>query len=162
MTKEEAIPVTLLISQIGQLVYFQVPLPTDVEQVIGFEYSTGWSEGVPINIRSPHFIAAPNLFVIHASKLIGKLTLWVPGPENIFFQAYLQEDTNMAYGEVATSVTWNPVPWIHCRKREEHALRVNRPVPFLEGYFQDRWGVGQFQSLSYQLHLYVWIDKCIS
>lgn len=156
MMKEEAIVQTLFIKLVGQRVHFQMLLPSDAHRIVGLEYCAIKTAGVllpdlVINNASP-FQLVPN-------KLIGRLTLQIPGIEGMFCQVECMEDRNMIAGDLITTGIWKPTPYTHGRKNEELGLDVSADAAFIEGYFSDSWGVGEYLSLEYTFHLYLWIEK---
>lgn len=163
MTREEAIVITLRISRMGEKHYFQVPLPQDTVKIIGFEFGVLGHTGTRINNRvSPRFAMRYDPFHVLANKVIGSVTLWSASPENIFFQQDLIEDRNDRLNEGIPSLLWSPAPYIQGRKREEVSFSVEPAASFMEGFYEDSWGTGEYITLSYVLHLYLWIEKCAS
>ncbi len=155
MMKQEAIVQTLIIERIGEMRHFQFLLPRDTLRIIGFEYAA--SEKFGENPVPP--APAENAFMFMPNKVIGNIILRTNGCEGIFYQSDLKEDRNVHFGEAITPTIWNALPWSHGRKRHEIELSIkeNRMV---HGFFKDSWGVGEYGSLYYRLHLYLWIEKC--
>lgn len=164
MMNEEVIVQVVRIARIGERVYFQIPLPNDARKIIGIEYGTLKKEGEPIagpmrmaeeesSSGDPYFQVIPN-------KAIGSLILQSPGSENIFFQGNLVENRNQALNEGISSISFQPCDWTHCRKREEISFSVDNNTRFIEGFFQDFFGAEEYETLQYNLHLYLWIEKC--
>jgi hypothetical protein len=91
--------------------------------------------------------------------LIGKLTLRATGCDGVFYQGDLIEDNNIHFGDRVAPVLWTPQLWTHGRKRHEveFCIKENNTI---YGFFQDNWGVEEYESLSYKLNLYLWIEKC--
>lgn len=161
MINEEAIVRILPVNRIGEIIHFQLQLPNDTKRIIGLEYGATGQNGVPF--PGPADIFGPEgdpSFAVSANKLIGKLGLQNPGSENVFYQGDLIEWRNVHLQEGIASVAWQPSSWSHSRKREEVSLNVEGNTSFIEGIFQDSWGKNEYESLSYNLHLYLWIEKC--
>lgn len=156
MIKQEVIAKSLTISRIGEKHHFQMPLPRDAVRIIGVEYGTSEKYGVPV--PSPYQIVESSM-PVHLNKVIGRLTLKAAGCEGIFYQGDLVEDRNIEFGETVAHVIWDPLPWSHGRKRHEIEINIseNRMV---QGFFQDCWGADEYESLSYKMNLYLWIEKC--
>ncbi len=161
MTREEVILTTLSISRIGQKVYFQIPLPIDHCRIMGFEYGTMARTG--IGMKSPLFYKPPSdpTFYVHRNKVIGRITFWSASPENIFYQQDLIEYRNELLDEGIAANLWCPRPpgHIFAKRREEDPFSVCCRLAVLEGYYVDSWGVQEYSSMSYRLHLYLWIEK---
>ena len=160
MMREEAISVTFDITRIGQKVYFQKILPRDTKRIIGLEYGAIQEYGEPLPVVPPVFGGADPFLQVKASKVIGKLNMQVAGRENCFLQCDLAENRNGHFGESVAAVLWQPKLWTHGRKREEINLAVNSDMTLVEGFFQDTWGVDEYEILEYKLCLYLWIEKC--
>ncbi len=160
MIKEEVIVQKLAISRIGERVYFQIELPYDTKRIIGLEYGVKGLNGVLLEDPLEPVINIMPSFKVFLNKVIGKLSLQVPGRENLFFQGDLSEERNIATNEAIASVVWQPEVWTYCRKREEISLSVESNTSFIEGLFEDSYGVNEYETLFYQLHLYLWIEKC--
>ncbi len=152
---------TLAVSRIGERIYFQVQLPYDTKRIIGLEYGATNQIGVPL--PGPSFAFGPEgdtSLKVSRNKVIGKISLQNAGSEHLFYQGDLIENRNKHLGEGIISVLWQPSIWTHSRKREELQLNVESNTSFVEGFFQDSWGAGEYESLAYILHLYLWIEKC--
>lgn len=161
MMNEEAIVQTLSIGRIGEIIHFQVQLPNDTKRIIALEHGTTGQNGV--FLASPEFPPVAEVqpsFRVYANKVIGKISLQNPGSENVFYQGNLIEDRNAELHEGTASTLWQTTSWTHSRKREEVSLNVEGNTSFIEGFFQDSWGKNEYESLSYNLHLYLWIEKC--
>lgn len=161
MMNEEAIVRILQVNRIGEIIHFQVQLPNDTKRIIGLEYGTTGQNGVFLG--SPEFPPVAEVqpsFRVYANKVIGKISLQNPGSENVFYQGNLIEDRNAELHEGTASTLWQTTSWIHARKREEVSLNVEGNTSFIEGFFQNSWGKNEYESLSYSLHLYLWIEKC--
>ncbi|HEX9510599.1 MAG TPA: hypothetical protein VF939_08950 [Puia sp.] len=158
MTKEAAIAITLPISRIGQQVYFQIPIPRDANRIIGFE----WGAFHLVGLRTVGLLGPQSnyYFDVRASKVIGRITLWAASPENIFLQDQLIENRNIQIGENITGDVIDPQDYMHGRKREQVSVNIEDHPAFIEGFYQDSWGIGESSSLQYLLHLYLWIEKC--
>ncbi|MBS1577392.1 MAG: hypothetical protein JST09_18995 [Bacteroidetes bacterium] len=162
MIKEEAIVQTLSGNRIGEIKDVQIQLPNDTKSIIGLEYGAIGFSGVPL--PNPFREVGPEetdpSFIISANKVIGKLSLQSAGNESLFYQGNLIEDRNAYLNEGIATVLWQPAQWSHSRKREELAFNIESNASFIEGFFQDSWGKDEYESLSYSLHLYLWIEKC--
>lgn len=161
MITQEAIVQRLVIERIGEKHHFQVALPRDTSRIIGLEYGTLEKDGVllpgggPVPVISEYFRVKP-------AKIIGRLGLKYPGPEGTFYQGDLTEERNSGLHELIAAVQWQPKSWTHGRKREEINLCIDCRVRFIEGLFEDMYGVGEYENLFYQLNLYLWIEKCVT
>jgi len=158
MIREEVIAQSLSITRIGQRKYFQVSLPRDTKRIIGLEYGAIKKQGEPASFMPPPVTLADPVFWIYADKIIGKLMLRAG---RMFYQADLIEYRNIHLGETIIFPGWEPKPWTHGGRMEEIELSVLTDTALIEGFFQDSWGQGEFETLSYQLHLYLWIEKNI-
>jgi len=157
MMKQEAIVQSLFIKQIGQRVHFQMQLPHDANRIAGLEYGAIKTTGV---LQPGVIINSGTAFQMVANKLIGRLTLQIPGVEGVFCQVDCKEERNISFGEFNT-VNLQPTVYTHARKNEELAVDVNGDAAFIEGYYADSWGMGEYLSLEYTFHLYLWIEKCV-
>ncbi|MEP7374722.1 MAG: hypothetical protein ABI675_15105 [Chitinophagaceae bacterium] len=158
MIREEAIVILLPVSRIGEKVYFQKSLPGDTRRIIGLEYGVTAVSGDAIALP----VVTPSPFQVIADKIIGRLTLQIPGREGIFFRGDLMEERNFHVNDGLTDITWTAQVWSHGGNKEEIELSVDSNTDFIEGFFSDSYGKDEFESLTYQLHLYLWIEKCIT
>lgn len=158
MMQEEVIVTSIYISRIGERKHFQIALPTDTKKIIGLEYGAIELAGALI----PVVPVTINPFAVKADKLMGRLSLQVPGREGVFYRGDLIEDRNYHLGEDVSATSWVPQLWSHSGRRQEIELAVNGGLSFVEGYFIDRYGLGEYDSLEYQLQLCLWIEKCIA
>jgi hypothetical protein len=165
MMKEEVIVKSLFIEKIGQKQFFQISLPHDTKRIIGIEHGVIGKEGVLL--PSPSF--APSFAFggeddisldFFENKIIGRVMLRGSSCSGIFYQDDIVENRNPHLGENIAAVIWSPDFWTHGRNRHEIGLRVceNRMV---HGFYQDSWGIEEYQTLSYTLNIYLWIEKCI-
>jgi len=148
--KEEVIVCSLSIKQLGQKVYFQIPLPCDTKRIIGLEFGIMPDEGstsLPCTEINPFFQIVEN-------EPIGRLVLQVPSCERLFYQADLIKDNNIHYGENINHLCL-PKLWTHGRKREEVSVSVFS-ADFVEGFFVNK----KYDDDEYDLHLYLWLEKC--
>jgi len=163
--KEEVIVQSLDIKKIGEKQFFQISLPHDTKKIIGIEYGAMGKEGVllPSPSSAPLFAFGgddDSSLDFFENKIVGRLMLRGSSCSGIFYQDDVVENQNPHIGENIASVIWSPQFWTHGRKRHEIELRVceNR---LIHGFYEDSWGIGQYQTLSYTLNIYVWIEKCI-
>jgi len=98
--------------------------------------------------------------IVQPNKSIGRLSLQSPGSESVFFENTLLDNRNQVLNEGISSISLQPFEWTHSRKREEISFSVDNNTRFIEGFFQDSFGVDEYESLQYNLHLYLWIEKC--
>jgi hypothetical protein len=159
MIIQEVITHRLLIERMGERRHFQISLPRDTSRIIGVEYGTLEKDGVILPGGGP-VPAISDYFKVKASKIIGRLTLKTTSAEGLFFQGDLVEDRNSTLHEIVAGVAWQPKPWTHGSKREETSFLINTPMRFVDGMFEDRYGIGEYQILTYQLGLFLWIEKC--
>lgn len=155
---QEVIIKTVVIKRIGEKQHFQLSIPFDAKTVIGFEYGATEKNGIPL----PSILeAGPDDFslLFFPNKTIGKLVLGATGCAGTFYQGDLTEDKNLRFGERVAPILWQPELWTHGRKRHELEFSVNENST-ISGFFEDSWGVGEYESLSYKLNLYLWIEKC--
>lgn len=157
--KEEAIAISWDINFSGQYLYFQLSLPKDTHRIIGLEYGTIDKVMITDKVGFMMGVAAvPGPFEVVANAVKGRITLQVPGCENLFFQGDIAEDKNGHMGEVAAQLQWLPAPWTHSRKREEISFSVDKQSSLIEGFYKD---VSTEISFSpYRLRLFLWIEKC--
>lgn len=161
MMSEQAIVHSLQITRIGERVSFQVRLPKDTLQIIGLEYWARKTSGVEMINDSVRRLApeeGDSSFEYAANKLIGRLSLHVPNCSGLFYQGNLIENRNPGYLESLTTPQLNAQDWIQSTKREE--IRFTVPGTLIEGFFEDSYGIDEYQSLQYELALYFWIKKC--
>lgn len=161
MMREEAIAVAVSIDTIGQQVYLQIPIPSNTHRIIGLEWGAMRQTGDRTGYVGTS-TGSNGLFDLSANKVIGRITLWVATQQNIFLQDELVESRNILVGENITGKFMQPLDTTHGTKREAIPCMVEAPPSFVEGFYQDSWGVGEFDAMSYLLHLYLWIEKkCI-
>ena len=124
MMREEVIIQQLSIDRIGKKIYFQIRLPRDAKRIIGLEFGTMEKDGTKIpGAGGSPFVPFTKF---SANKVIGDITMQVPGNENIFFQHCIIEDRNITLGEQIATDAWKPQLWVHHTKRLEMCLSVNR------------------------------------
>ncbi|TMI89758.1 MAG: hypothetical protein E6H08_16005 [Bacteroidetes bacterium] len=99
------------------------------------------------------------LFRINNNEKAGKLSLQSPDITDIFFQAEIfREDRNINYADFS----YSPLEigeWIRGRKRIASDVLIGTVSPILEAYYKDSWGEFYGRDVSYQLNIYVWIEK---
>ncbi len=163
MMTEEVIIKKLWIEKIGQLVQFQIQLPKDAKRIIGFEYGLSGSYGIPLqNARMMVAFVNPlgdPSFAVPSNKPIGRLSLQSAGAENCFLQMDLVENRNKKLHEQVAVALWEPQLWTHAGKKEELSLSVGTNG-MVEGFFKNQYGIDEYYSLTYNLLLYLWIEKC--
>ena len=163
MMKEEVIVKSLRINRIGESQYFQITVPRDVKRIIGLEYGAIEKDGVlrPSPFRTFEAGEDNISLSIFPNTMIGRLVLRTAGCEGVFYQDDLIEDSNTHFGEVIAPVLWEPKRWTHGRKRHhiEFSIEENNVI---YGFFQDSWGSNEYETFSYKLNLYLWIEKCIA
>lgn len=164
MMKEEVIVKSLDIKKIGEKQSFQISLPHDTKKIIGIEHGVMGKQGVPLPSPSfaPFFALGgedDSSLKVFENKIVGNLVLRRSSCSGIFYQGDVVENQNAHIGENIPPVIWSPQFWTHGRKRHEIELCVceNR---LIHGFYQDSWGIAEYQTLSYTLNLYVWIEKC--
>jgi hypothetical protein len=99
------------------------------------------------------------LFRINNNEKAGKLSLQSPDITDIFFQAEIfREDKNINYADFS----YSPLEigeWIRGRKRISTDVLIRTVSPILEAYYKDSWGEFYGRDVSYQLNIYIWIEK---
>lgn len=159
MIKEEVIIQKIQIRQNGEQVYFQVILPADVVRITGIEYDA-ILEVRPVSFA---FASTPTPLKIELrvrlNKVIGRLTLWSGGCENIFLQQDIKENRNIDFGEFASWEIYIPPLLQQASKRDELSVSVEGNL--IEGYYKDSWGLDEFPLLEYRLFVYIWIEKFV-
>lgn len=159
MIKEQAVVHRILITRLGEKVFFQVRLPRDAHRVIGLEYDACKSEGNGYVSRLAFGWEGDTSFKRRKNKLIGRLTLRNSGCEGVFYQGDLIEDRNEWQYEGIAALGYTPRVWMLSTKRLETSFNVNGGL--IEGYYEDHYGFGEYTELMYELRLYFWIEKCI-
>jgi hypothetical protein len=124
------------------------------------DYGVTQFDGVPLVNPFREDAGDGPLLMVFPNKVIGKLSLHNAGNESLFYQGDLIENRNSLLHEQIVAALWQPGEWVYARKREEINMNVGGNTDFIEGLFQDSWGVNEYESLSYKLHLYFWIEKC--
>ena len=99
------------------------------------------------------------LFRVNNNEKAGKLSLQSPDETDIFFQTdVFREDRNINFGDFS----YSPIEigeWIRGRKRIATDVLITTASPILEAYYKDSWGEFYGRDISYQLNIYVWIEK---
>ncbi len=107
----------------------------------------------------PAAIEYDQLFTIRNNEKAGLLSLQSPDVTDIFLQTEVfREDRNINFGDF----TYSPLEigeWIRGRKRIATDVLITTSSPILEAYYKDSWGVFYGRDVSYQLNIYVWIEK---
>jgi hypothetical protein len=158
---DQAIVTTLKIARMGERKNFQIFLPRNVKAIVGMEYGAfrGAYQFLPAPEELPGVAPqASKAFQMGSNKIMGRLTMHVPDIEGIFYQEDLREFRNIQWGEVIAVKTGVPNLWIHAGKKAQTELRVDSPVPFIEGSYIDSWGTDEFTAMAYTLHLYTWLE----
>ena len=161
---DQAIVTTLNITRLGERKNFQVTLPLNTRAIVGFEYgfirkdyTVAQNPVVPVPATGPLITFPP--FLVGCNKVIGRVSLQVPGIEGGCFQEELIEYRNMQLGEGIAAILLPPSLWMQARKKTQFEFNVDSAVPFIEGTYIDSWGAGEFDSLAYTVHLYLWIEQ---
>jgi hypothetical protein len=160
MVKQEVILHTEIIERLGQVKYFQIDLPRDVEKIIGVE-SGGFRESASAAPGDYSIAGDPidPLFRIARVETIGRLTLQISDSANIFFQEEVrQKNVSAKYGDY----TQGPDAfdqWSHDSKRHESEVNIRGCSPVIEGQFKDSWGLLENADVHYHLNIYIWIEK---
>ena len=101
------------------------------------------------------------LFRINNNEKVGKLSLQSPDVTDIFFQAdVFREDRSINFADFS----YSPIEigeWIRGRKRVATDVLITTASPILEAYYKDSWGEFYNADVSYQLNVYIWIEKQI-
>jgi len=172
MIREEVIVHTEKIERQGQSKYFQVALPVDTGRIIGVECSAiREASGASSSDMFFFFGTAPliipvadiePLFHIKATETIGRLTLHSPDATGIFFQEDIrQKDNSSKYADFSQGpAVFNQ--WSHNSKRHETGIAVKHCSVVLEGHFKDTWGALYNYHVTYQLNIYIWIEKQVN
>jgi hypothetical protein len=161
MMKEEVIVKSLFIEKMGEKQFFQISLPHDTKKIIGIEHGVIGKEGILLPSPSFAFGGEDDVSLNMASnKIVGRLVLRTASCSGIFYHDDVVEYRNAHLGENIAPVIWSPQFWTHGRKRHEIELCVceNRMI---HGFYQDSWGIEEYQTLSYTLNIYLWIEKCM-
>jgi hypothetical protein len=99
------------------------------------------------------------LFTFRNNEKAGLLSLQSPDKTDIFFQSEVfREDKNINYADFS----YSPIEigeWIRGRKRIATDVLISTGSPILEAYYKDSWGLFYNVDVSYQLKIYVWIEK---
>jgi hypothetical protein len=107
----------------------------------------------------PAVVEYDQLFTVRNNEKAGLLSLQSPDVTDIFLQAEVfREDRNINYADFS----YSPIEigeWIRGRKRFETDVLISTRSPILEAYYKDAWGVFYNSDVSYQLNIYVWIEK---
>lgn len=147
--QQQVIAYTIPITMKGQMEYFQIRMPQNIERIIGLEYGMLPDEGradFPVSNIDPHFQMRPN-------EAFGRLTLQVPACGGIFYQGELIKDKNIHLGEAVGFLHWQPGLWTHSRKHAEVELSIPG-ARFVEGLFCN---MHEDDDL-YYVHIYLWIE----
>jgi len=157
---DQCIVTKLTISRMGERKNFQITLPRNTKAIVGMEY--GAFRGAYIFLPAPELVATdipqPGPFQMASNKIMGRLTMHVPGIEGIFYQEDLREFRNIHWAEGIAIKTGIPNLWRHAGKKSQLELRVDSPIPFIDGSYVDNWGIDEWDALAYTLHLYTWIE----
>ncbi len=124
-----------------------------------FASGTGSCGNEPPPPPPPAAIEYDQLFTIRNNEKAGLLSLQSPDVTDIFLQTEVfREDRNINFGDF----TYSPLEigeWIRGRKRIATDVLITTSSPILEAYYKDSWGVFYGRDVSYQLNIYVWIEK---
>ncbi len=171
MIREEVIVYSEQINRSGETKYFQIALPSDTKNIIGIEASAlrkasgatssdlffyfgfgGAPAIVPVaEIDTP--------FKIRVAETIGRLTLSTPDATGIFYQDDIrQKDISSKYADFTQYIAVFD-QWSHNSKRHEESILVTNCSGLIEGHFKDTWGALFNYHVTYQLNIYIWIEK---
>ncbi len=148
--QQEAIALTIPVTRLGQMEYFQIRLPHNLQRIIGVEFGMLPDQGqvtLPVSPIDPHF-------QLRSNEGFGRLTLQIPNCGGIFYQGELYKDKNIHFGENIGFRYWGPGIWTHCRKRHEMEVHVGK-ADFVEGLYCNTHA----DSDPYFVHVYLWIEK---
>lgn len=124
-----------------------------------FASGTGSCGNEPPPPPPPAAIKYDQLFTIRNNEKAGLLSLQSPDITDIFLQTEIfREDKNINYADFS----YSPIEigeWIRGRKRIATDVLVTTRSPMLEAYYKDSWGTFYNTDVSYQLNIYVWIEK---
>lgn len=126
-----------------------------------FASGTGSCGNEPPPPPPPTLVDYDPLFTISNNEKAGKISLQSPDRTDLFFQAEIfREDRNINFGDFTYS-TISIGEWIKGRKRVATDILITTKSPILEAYYKDSWGQYYNRDVSYQLNIYVWIEKQI-
>jgi hypothetical protein len=148
--QQEALVLTIPITRKGQMDYFQIRLPHNLERIVGVELGMLPDEGqvsLPVSQIDPHF-------QLRSNEGFGRLTLQVPNCGGIFFQGELYKDKNIHIGENIGFRHWEPGIWTHGSKRHEVEIQTGK-ADFVEGLYCNTHS----EDDAYFVHVYLWIEK---
>jgi hypothetical protein len=128
---------------------------------------TGSADGdlltLTIEMEYEFFVSASGssdpLFTIKNNEKVGMLSLQSPDKTDIFLQAEVfREDGNLGFADfLYRSVETGE--WMRGKKRFSTDVLITTASPILEAYYKDSWGDFYGSDVSYQLNIYVWIEK---
>ena len=120
---------------------------------------SGSCDNAPPPPPPPAVVQYDQLFRINNNEKAGKLSLQSPDKTDIFYQAEVyREDRNINFGDF----TYCPLEigeWKRGRKKIATEILMGTASPILEAYYKDTWGVFYGKDISYQLNIFVWMEK---
>ncbi len=148
--QQEVVVLTIPVTQQGQMEYFQIKLPHNLQRIVGIEYGMLPDQGstaLPVTNIDPYF-------QLRANEWFGRLTMSIPTCGGIFYQWDLYKDKNIHFTEAIGFKYWEPAIWTHSRKRHEVEIEVGK-ASFVEGLYCNT----RPDSANYFVHIYLWVEK---
>jgi hypothetical protein len=149
MLQQEVLISQVTIAKVGQMLYFQIPLPRNTAYVEGIETATRFSQK-PGNLVPP---ISAGLFSFGRTLMIGELKLQSCGRAGVFYTHDVKEERNVGMGDFSALVPWIPKLHSHQGSREIDPVWISGQSTMLLGSYRNKIT----QPIRYTLIVAVWI-----
>jgi hypothetical protein len=174
MIKEKVILTSLPVTQVGQIIHFDVKIPHDALRVIGIELS-GANTNPPVYPPSGRGLkmrlAEGRSFmsiIFNENPYIGEVRIQSCEKTNIFYAGDLfLTDVNAGYGDYSIRLGFPALEYTHGQKRTEYVVNTGGKTTILKGIYRDRQNPGSNligkggptgQLYTYTVNVYVWYE----
>ncbi|MGH2611874.1 MAG: hypothetical protein ACRDFB_02360 [Rhabdochlamydiaceae bacterium] len=186
MIKEKVILKTFPITQVGQIVHFDVKIPHDALRIIGVELNgaypnpplilgRGIAKLLPqMMVQATRAIIAKRFINLQyaQSPYVGSLRLQSCEKTNIFYSGDIfLADVNTGYGDYSVTPRFQSIEPTHGEKRHEFIVNTVGKTTALKGIYRDRQnpnsnmigkGGPSGQIYTYTVNVYVWYEVDIT
>lgn len=159
--KEQVIITPIKVRQAGQIVYFQIKLPTNARRIIGIELT----ERI-INYPEPTQAGSGKgkgddeglTKGFKRSSVLGEVRLQSCEEANLFYSSYVMVERNLAYGDFS-SLHFKPKAFSHQTQALEEPIIVDADSTIIQGMYKDLTANDSDNDPVYIVNVYVWIEK---
>ena len=141
---------TFEVSKKSEKQLLEIRIPLDAAKITGV-----WVSG---RMKSSFASGNPSadIFAYNPSQYLGDLRLYALGKERNFFSFHLyRKDTNSGFGDF-TKAGFVSQEYTHGLQPDRIAVDIPVYSHVLKGYYRDRIGEQEGQSINYEVKLYLW------